>query len=664
MGYETDIDGRYKIGDGKTNWNNLPYHGLTDELLEKINNGGNSGETNLNLENGEGFNSIQQPKDTENWSTGNNQALKYINEKIGTADDGYTIAVDENGKVLVGAYGKNSTMMNGKSQTVGGKTHAEGSKTIAFENNSHAEGNDTFAGGKHSHAEGSKTAVTGNAGHAEGIETQALGNGSHAEGYKTKVIGEYGHTEGTGTTAGDYAHAEGQGTRADWVSHAEGLNTIASGSASHAEGGKTTASGDNAHSEGQNTLASGVASHAEGSETKANGDWSHAEGYGSSAEEYGHAEGVGTQAGWKAHAEGEYTRALGRVSHAEGQNTIAGEATSHAEGDGGIALGRSSHVEGYGNSNDVPSMNTLRDMSDEELVWFWEAQTEQNDEWGWDEGKIHIAKGSHSHAEGQGNLSIGYATHTEGQHNIATGSMAHAEGRKTQATGTVSHTEGFNTIADGDFSHAEGEGTIASSNHQHVQGRYNDVDESAAFIIGNGNGVKSDPKERSNAMIVDWNGNLKIAGDIQDMSGNSLLGSGSAGVGISDIYATADDTGGQTVVIINLTDGRTLSFGIPYGKDGKGIQFRGNRADLDIVEKHDGYIYFCIDDATLFFDYADADGILQRKQINAKDAENLLGYSISTILNLSDVEIPTSKAVLDALSQKTQVQIITWEEND
>lgn len=92
--------------------------------------------------------------------------------------------------------------------------------------------------------------------------------------------------------------------------------------------------------------------------------------------------------------------------------------------------------------------------------------------------------------------------------------------------------------------------------------------------------------------------------------------------------------------------------------------FRGNRADLDTVEKHDGYIYFCIDDATLFFDYADADGILQRKQINAKDAENLLGYSISTILNLSDMEIPTSKAVLDALSQKTQVQIITWEEND
>ena len=38
--------------------------------------------------------------------------------------------------------------------------------------------------------------------------------------------------------------------------------------------------------------------------------------------------------------------------------------------------------------------------------------------------------------------------------------------------------------------------------------------------------------------------------------------------------------------------------------------------------------------------------------VNAKDAETLLGASLSTILNSSDVEIPTSKAVLDALDGK------------
>ena len=45
--------------------------------------------------------------------------------------------------------------------------------------------------------------------------------------------------------------------------------------------------------------------------------------------------------------------------------------------------------------------------------------------------------------------------------------------------------------------------------------------------------------------------------------------------------------------------------------------FRGKRSDLDAVEKHDGWIYFTTDDASLFFDYVDTDGNLQRKQINA-----------------------------------------------
>ena len=36
---------------------------------------------------------------------------------------------------------------------------------------------------------------------------------------------------------------------------------------------------------------------------------------------------------------------------------------------------------------------------------------------------------------------------------------------------------------------------------------------------------------------------------------------------------------------------------------------------------------------------------------NSKDAETLTGASLSTILNSSDVEIPTSKAVLDALEK-------------
>ena len=78
---------------------------------------------------------------------------------------------------------------------------------------------------------------------------------------------------------------------------------------------------------------------------------------------------------------------------------------------------------------------------------------------------------------------------------------------------------------------------------------------------------------------------------------------------------------------------------------------RGNSASLPVT-KTDGWAYFCTDTAEFFIDYKDNNGVLHRKQLNAKDAETLTGASLSTILNSSNMEIPTSKAVLDALASK------------
>lgn len=86
--------------------------------------------------------------------------------------------------------------------------------------------------------------------------------------------------------------------------------------------------------------------------------------------------------------------------------------------------------------------------------------------------------------------------------------------------------------------------------------------------------------------------------------------------------------------------------------------YRGNRAALDSIDKHDGYAYFCMDDGTFHIDYVDSEGNLQRKQINAKEAEALAGYNIATVLNSSDSEIPTSKAVKDMLDS------YIYDEND
>lgn len=78
--------------------------------------------------------------------------------------------------------------------------------------------------------------------------------------------------------------------------------------------------------------------------------------------------------------------------------------------------------------------------------------------------------------------------------------------------------------------------------------------------------------------------------------------------------------------------------------------FRGSRATLDDKELHDGYAYFCTDDGTFHIDYVNDEGTLNRKQINAKEAEGLVGYSIATTLNSNEAEIPTSNAVLSALN--------------
>ena len=63
----------------------------------------------------------------------------------------------------------------------------------------------------------------------------------------------------------------------------------------------------------------------------------------------------------------------------------------------------------------------------------------------------------------------------------------------------------------------------------------------------------------------------------------------------------------------------------------------------------EGYCWYTYNDSKFYIDFKDENGVLTRKALNANEASKLIGYDISTILNSSDVEIPTSKAVLDAI---------------
>ena len=79
---------------------------------------------------------------------------------------------------------------------------------------------------------------------------------------------------------------------------------------------------------------------------------------------------------------------------------------------------------------------------------------------------------------------------------------------------------------------------------------------------------------------------------------------------------------------------------------------RGNHTSLDTTQKQDGYIYFCMDDGSVYIDYTDSNGIVQRKQLNAKDAETLDGYDITAILD------NTKKQTEDMLNIQNGVSIL------
>ena len=250
---------------------------------------------------------------------------------------------------------------------------------------------------------------------------------------------------------GDYSHAEGSETIASGpYSHAEGGGTKSDGLCSHAEGGGCTASGSNSHAEGSGTNATGGSCHSEGGRTIASGSCSHAEGSGSNANGNScHAEGSGTKAG----------------------NDDGSTQASHAEGSGSRAVGSYSHAEGSGTR----------------------------------------AFGAGAHSEGGGTSSYGSYSHSEGGGTSASGDNSHAEGGGTIASGAQSHSEGSSTKATADNSHAEGQSTISASPNQHVQGKYNveDTESKYAFIIGNG----TSNDNRSNAIAIDWDGNIICYGD-------------------------------------------------------------------------------------------------------------------------------------------------------
>lgn len=128
------------------------------------------------------------------------------------------------------------------------------------------------------------------------------------------------------------------------------------------------------------------------------------------------------------------------------------------------------------------------------------------------EGYKTTANAPYSHAEGSNTVASDLSCHAEGSGTTASGNCSHAENTGCIASGSNSHAEGYHTIARGEHSHASGAHTIAGM-EVFALGRYNKKAEDVALVVGNGWGSGSN-EWRSDALTLDYSGNLKLAGNL------------------------------------------------------------------------------------------------------------------------------------------------------
>lgn len=159
-------------------------------------------------------------------------------------------------------------------------------------------------------------------------------------------------------------------------------------------------------------------------------------------------------------------------------------------------------------------------------------------------GEVAIALGPVVTASGQYSTALGLGTTASGRRSIAlnygtiaSGSSSFAAGQSSEASGALSTTFGNHTMASGYAAAAFGNYTTATGRAQFVIGQYNVGDTESddgthgdgakknAFIIGNGTAEDA----RSNAMTVDWDGNVTATQFNGDLNGSAKTVSNSYG---------------------------------------------------------------------------------------------------------------------------------------
>ena len=238
------------------------------------------------------------------------------------------------------------------------------------------------------------------------------------------------------------------------------------------------------------------------------------------------------------------------------------------------------------------------------------------------EGYMTTASAPHSHAEGSNTVASNPSCHAEGSGTTASGNCSHAENMGCIASGSNSHAEGYHTIARGEHSHASGSHTIAGM-EVFALGRYNKKAEDVALVVGNGWGNDSH-EYRSDALTLDYSGNLKLAGNLTANSpGWDYLGTEIHGAARFGNNWTSDSTS-ILLAVGNGADSKNLRDALTLDSDG----------NLHISGKFtaDGGVGYVIPTAT-----ADTlGGVMIGDNINVSDS-GTISVNLSAYLKNTDI---------------------------
>jgi len=252
----------------------------------------------------------------------------------------------------------------------------------------------------------------------------------------------------------------GVGKASDWDNTSEYFNDYANNVA-----GNKDKAGRNlyATARGKNTKATGPCSIASGCGTTASGEQSAAFGYGTVAKGA-----MSVTMGLNCSAEGMFSFAGGQSTKATGTSAMAFGGNAVAAGPSSVAINSAATTSNGSDSFAAGSCTTS--------------------------GNCSFAAGMESKANSWGSIALGLRCETNGNNSVAIGEDCTASSAGSIAIGT-----GIRT-------HANGSNLVAL-------GRYNDYnsnDLTYVLVVGNGSGDNS----RSNALTIDRDGNVVIAGTL------------------------------------------------------------------------------------------------------------------------------------------------------